>query len=119
MFVDTIVTEMPNRINGQRLSPDALLAMVKQSEERAKLRLYIGAAAGVGKTYQMLEDAHALFKQSVDVVGAVETHGRAETAAMIGDLEIVPQRKIEYNEATFEEMVFGSDYPPQTRRRRR
>ena len=105
MFVDTIITEMPNRTDGQKKpSPEALLAMVKESE-RAKLRLYIGAAAGVGKTYQMLEDAHALWKQGVDVVVAfVETHGRTETEAMVGELEILPQRKIEYKGATFEEM---------------
>ena len=104
MFVDTITTEMPSRINGKKVSPDALLAMVKESE-RAKLRLYIGAAAGVGKTYQMLEDAHALKKQGVDVVvGTIETHGREETAAMVGDLEIVPPKRIEYKGAIFEEM---------------
>lgn len=104
MFVDTIVTEMPNRKNGQRLSPATLLAMVKESES-AKLRLYIGAAAGVGKTYQMIEDAHALKKQGVDVViGTVETHGRADTAALLGDLEIVPPKRIEYKGAIFEDM---------------
>ena len=56
MFVDTEPSIAPNR-NGKRLSPDSLLKMVEESE-RAKLRIYIGAAAGVGKTYQMLEDAH-------------------------------------------------------------
>ena len=96
--------EMPNKGSEKKLSPDALLAAVKENE-RAKLRLYIGAAAGVGKTFQMLEDAHALRKQGVDVVvGAVETHGRADTAAMVGDLEIVPPKRIEYKGARFEEM---------------
>jgi len=104
MFVDTIITEMPNRTNGQKPSPEALLAMLQESEQ-AKLRVYIGAAAGVGKTYQMLEDAHALKKQGVDVVvGVVETHGRIETKELIKDLEIVPCRKIEYRGAVFEEM---------------
>ena len=104
MFVDTFITEMPNKPNGQKPSPEALLAML-QENERAKLRVYIGAAAGVGKTYQMLEDAHGLVKQAVDVVvGVVETHGRVETKEMIKNLEIVPCRKIEYRGTTFDEM---------------
>ena len=103
MFVDTIITEMPDR-NGQRRSPESLLAMVQESE-RAKLRVYIGAAAGVGKTFQMLEDAHQLKAQGIDVViGAIETHGRDETAEMIRDLERVPMQKINYKGATFEEL---------------
>ena len=103
MFVDTVITEIPNR-QGFRPSPESLLKMVQETE-RAKLRVYIGAAAGVGKTYQMLEDAHALRKQGVDVVIAiVETHGRAETKEQIKDLEIVPPKKIEYRGAVFEEM---------------
>lgn len=104
MFVDTIITEMPNKPNGQKPSPEALLAML-QENERAKLRVYIGASAGVGKTYQMLADAHQLKKQGVDiVVGMVETHGRAETKEQIKDLEIIPPKKIEYRGAVFEEM---------------
>ena len=88
MFVDTIITGMPNKTNGKRPSPEALLAMLKENE-RANLRLYIGAAAGVGKTFQMLQDAHALSKQGVDVVvGVAVTHGREDTAALIGDLEV-------------------------------
>lgn len=103
MFADTIITEIPNR-NGGRPSPESLLKMV-QENERAKLRVYIGAAAGVGKTFQMLEDAHALRKQGIDVVIAVvETHGRAETKELIRDLEIVPPKKYEYRGAVFEEM---------------
>ncbi|MDQ3687594.1 MAG: histidine kinase [Acidobacteriota bacterium] len=87
-----------------RLSPEALLAKLKEGE-RATLRVYIGAAPGVGKTYQMLEDAHALRRQNVDIViGAVETHGRAETAALIEGLERVPARRIEYRGVTLEEM---------------
>lgn len=73
--------------------------------ERAKLRVYIGAAAGVGKTFQMLDDAHQLKKQGVDIViGVVETHGREETREMIRDIESVPMRLIEYRGARFEEM---------------
>ena len=71
---------------------ESLLARAKE-EGRARLRVYIGAAPGVGKTYQMLEDAHELKRQGIDVVvGFVETHGRADTLAQIGDLEQVPLR---------------------------
>ncbi len=91
--------------NGDRRpSPESLLAQLKESEQ-ARLRVYIGAAPGVGKTYQMLEDAHQLRRQGIDIVVAVvETHGRAETAALISDLERVPMRKIEYRGVTLEEM---------------
>lgn len=103
MFVDTVITEIPNR-QGFRPSPESLLKMVQETE-RAKLRVYIGAAAGVGKTFQMLEDARSLRKQCVDVVIAVvETHGRAETKEQIKGLEIVPPKKQEYRGAVFEEM---------------
>jgi len=88
----------------KRPSPEAFLARLKEGE-RARLLVYIGAAAGVGKTYQMLEEAHLLKKQGVDVVVAfVETHKRAETEAMIGDLEVVPLRQIEYRGVTLKEM---------------
>src|SRR5262249_24408255 len=76
-----------------------------EQAQQARLRIYIGAAPGVGKTYQMLEDAHLLKKQGYDVViGFVETYGRAETEAKIGDLEIVPRRKIPYRGVELEEM---------------
>src|SRR5262245_52093919 len=85
-------------------SPESLLVKLKVSE-RARLRVYIGAAAGVGKTYKMLEDAHQLKRQGVDIVIAfIEPHGRAETAALIGDLEQVPLRSIEYRGMTLTEM---------------
>src|SRR5206468_4626474 len=64
-----------------------------------------GFAAGVGKTYEMLQEGHKLKRQGVDVViGFVEAHGRAETAALIGDLEQVPRRRVEYRGAVLEEM---------------
>jgi two-component system sensor histidine kinase KdpD len=73
--------------------------------EPARLRVYIGAAPGVGKTYRMLEQAHQLKKQGLEVViGLVEPHGRAETAALIGDLEIIPQKEIVYRSVTLREM---------------
>ncbi|HTV01644.1 MAG TPA: universal stress protein [Luteitalea sp.] len=77
-----------------RRSAEALLAELQQ-DARARLRVYVGAAPGVGKTYTMLEDAAALRAKGVDVVvGVVETHGRADTTAQVGDLEIVPQRHV-------------------------
>jgi two-component system sensor histidine kinase KdpD len=90
--------------NGNRPSPESLLAKLNKGEQ-AKLRVYIGAAPGVGKTYQMLEDAHLLKRQGADiVVAAVEPHGREDTQAMIGDLECEPSRRIEYRGVTLEEM---------------
>src|SRR5450432_712040 len=90
-------------VNDHRPSPESLLAKLKQAE-RARLRVYIGAAPGVGKTYQMLEDAQQLKRQGVDlVIAVIESHGRVETAALIGDLEQVPMRRIEYRGVTLEE----------------
>jgi len=90
--------------NGNRPSPESVLAKLDQGEQ-AQLRVYIGAAPGVGKTFQMLEDAHLLKKQGVDIVVAVvDTHGREDTKAMIGDLECVPMRRIEYRGVTLKEM---------------
>jgi len=87
-----------------RPKPESLLARVEQAS-RARLRIYIGAAPGVGKTYQVLEDAHQLKKQGVDIViGFIEPHGRAETEALIGNLERVPLRRIEYRGVTLQEM---------------
>jgi two-component system sensor histidine kinase KdpD len=87
-----------------RPTGEQLLAKL-QADQRARLRIYIGAAPGVGKTYSMIEDAHALRREGVDVVvGFVETHGRAETAARIADLEVVPRRAVEYRGVVLEEM---------------
>lgn len=73
--------------------------------DKPTLRVYIGAAPGVGKTWQMLEDAHALKRQGVDIVIAVlETHGRAETAALAEGLERLPVRRIEHRGVFLEEM---------------
>jgi len=93
---------MPQEEN--RRTADIFLKLLEKSR-RGKLKIYIGHAAGVGKTFQMLEDAHLLKKQGVDVVaGVVETHGRTETAERIGDLETIPRRRIAYKDKTFEEM---------------
>ena len=80
--------------------------VLDKQQEPAKLRIYIGAAPGVGKTYNMLNDAHLmLHQQNVDVViGLVETHGRADTQARIRDLEIIPQRVIPYRGVNLKEM---------------
>lgn len=87
-----------------RLSPESILAKLIESE-RARLRVFIGSAAGVGKTYQMLEEAHLLKKQGVDIcIGFIEPHDRADTEALIGGLEKIPLRRIEYRGAMFEEM---------------
>ena len=95
---------MPVTQDGTRRSPDAILAELQQ-DSRARLRVYIGAAPGVGKTYSMLQDAHALRAKGIDVViGFVETYGRADTEAQVGDLEVVPRRKIAYRGVTLEEL---------------
>jgi len=79
---------------------------LEQQQEPGKLRIYIGAAAGVGKTYMMLNDAHRMFhQQGIDVViGLVEPHGRDETKARIRDLEIVPLKVIPYRGVELKEM---------------
>lgn len=84
--------------------PEDFLEMLRQSR-RGRLKLYIGFAAGVGKTYRMLEEAHALARRDVDVVlGYVETHARADTQRLAEGLELVPRRQIEYRGVTIEEM---------------
>ncbi len=89
---------------GPRPSADALLARIK-AEQRARLRIYIGAAPGVGKTYEMLQEAHRLRASGLDVVvGFVETYGRRDTQAQLTDLEVIPRRKVEYRGTTIEEM---------------
>ena len=80
--------------------------VLEKKPEPAKLRIYLGAAPGVGKTYDMLNDAHRMKHQlGVDVViGLVEYHGRAETEARVRDLEIIPQRVIPYRGVELKEM---------------
>lgn len=88
----------------QRPTADALLARIKE-RDRARLRIYIGAAPGVGKTYEMLQEAHALRARGLGVViGFVETYGRRNTEAQIKDLEVIPRRALEYRDVTMEEM---------------
>ncbi len=87
------------------MSETPLELKVERSTEPARLRIYIGAAPGVGKTYHMLNDAYLLREQGQDVViGLVETHGRKETEAQIRDLEVIPQRVIPYRSVQLKEM---------------
>ncbi len=87
-----------------RPDPDALLAEAKRAA-RGRLKIFLGAAPGVGKTYAMLESAHERRRESIDVViGVVETHGRAETEALIHSLDAVPLRTIDYRGKSFQEM---------------
>lgn len=73
--------------------------------EPGRLRIYIGAAPGVGKTWRMLEDAHLMKRQGIDIViGLVEPHGRADTAALVDGLEVLPLSEIEYRSVTLKEM---------------
>jgi two-component system sensor histidine kinase KdpD len=88
----------------QRPTADALLERIK-AQDRARLRIYVGAAPGVGKTYEMLQEAHALRSRGLDVVvGFVESYGRRDTEAQVKDLEVIPRRKVSYRGVTMEEM---------------
>src|SRR5512143_230368 len=88
----------------ERRRPEDFLELVERAK-RGRLKVYIGPAAGVGKTYRMLEEAHALHQRGVDVVlGFVETHGRPETEALLVGLEAVPRRRMEYRGLAVEEM---------------
>ncbi len=81
----------------ERLKPEDFLRLIEKSR-LGKLKIYLGHAAGVGKTYAMLEEAHRLKKAGVDVViGWVETHGRKETEALLEGLEIIPRKMVEHN----------------------
>jgi two-component system sensor histidine kinase KdpD len=89
-------------------TPEDFLELVERGK-RGRLKLYIGFAAGVGKTYRMLEEAHALRRRGVDiVVGFVETHGRADTVAKVEGLEVVPRRRLEYRGVEIEEMSLNN-----------
>jgi two-component system sensor histidine kinase KdpD len=96
---------MPESQPPGRPDPDKLLRFAQREEAKARLKVYLGMAAGVGKTVRMLEDAHAARAGGVDIVlGLIEPHGRAETIERIRDLEIIPRRKVRYREVDLEEM---------------
>jgi two-component system, OmpR family, sensor histidine kinase KdpD len=87
-----------------RPDPEHFLSLIRK-QQRGRLKIYLGFAAGVGKTYRMLQEGQRLVQQGADVVvGIVETHGRADTQAQIGNLEVMPRRRIEYHGAVLEEM---------------
>jgi len=90
----------------QRPSPEALLAAAQREESKSgALKIFVGAAPGVGKTYEMLTQARARKKDGYDVVvGIVETHGRRETEALVEGLEIIPRKRLEYKGQWLEEM---------------
>src|SRR6202167_3574482 len=94
------------RDSEHRPSPEALLEAARREDRRVgKLRIFVGAAPGVGKTYEMLQQAQARKKDGYDVVvGVVETHGRRETEALLDGLEVIPRRRIEYRGQWLEEM---------------
>src|ERR1700690_2670264 len=94
------------RAPDQRPSPEALLEAARREEGRVgKLKIFVGAAPGVGKTYEMLQQARARQKDGYDiVVGVVETHGRKETEALVEGLEVIPRRRLEYKDQWLEEM---------------
>lgn len=99
--------ERGDRTHGDRVgrpSPDALLRQAAK-EEQGRLKIFLGAAPGVGKTFEMLQTAQAKRRDGVDiVVGVVETHGRRETEALVAGLEVVPRRSVEHKGHVLTEM---------------
>src|SRR4029077_3781671 len=90
----------------RRPSPEALLEAARREERRiGRLRIFVGAAPGVGKTYEMLQQAQARKKDGYDVViGVVEAHGRKETEALLSGLEVIPRREVQYKGQLLTEM---------------
>src|SRR6202789_3750956 len=100
------MVQQPRRDPEQRPSPEALLeAARRENSEAGRLKIFVGAAPGVGKTYEMLQSAHARQKAGIDVVvGVVETHGRTETEALLHGLEVIPRKRVVYKDQVIEEM---------------
>lgn len=90
----------------RRPDPDELLRLAGTTRAgRGHLKVYLGMAAGVGKSVRMLDDAHAARRAGVDIViGFIEPHGRAETAARVGDLEVIPRKRVAYKDVAIDEM---------------
>ena len=85
-------------------TPEHFLTLIRR-QQRGRLKIYLGFAAGVGKTYEMLQEGQRLKRRGVDVViGIVETHGRTDTTAQLADLEQMPRRRIEYRGVVLEEL---------------
>lgn len=93
-------------MNDRRPDPDELLRLAGTDRAgRGRLKVYLGMAAGVGKTVRMLDDAHTARRAGIDVVvGLVEPHGRAETTERIRDLEVIPRKRVVYRDVAIEEM---------------
>src|SRR4051812_23972209 len=88
----------------EKQSVSRFLDLVKRSR-RGKLKIYIGMIAGVGKTYRLLQEAHALLENGIDIqIGYIETHNRLETHALLPGLTVIPRRKIFYKGKELEEM---------------
>ena len=88
----------------QKKSAEQFLELIRKNK-RGKFKIYIGMSAGVGKTYRMLQEAHTLLKNGIDVkVGFIETHNRKETHALLDGLPVVPRRKIFYRGKELEDM---------------
>ncbi|MCL2348092.1 MAG: universal stress protein [Planctomycetaceae bacterium] len=95
---------MSSQVSENWRKPEDFLELVERMKA-GRLKVYLGYAAGVGKTYQMLCEARQLKSRGVDIVlGFIETHRRAETAAQVGDLPMVPTKKVEYRDIILEEM---------------
>src|SRR6218665_679904 len=95
---------MDRTVQEQRPSPDALLRQANR-DGRGRLKIFLGAAPGVGKTYEMLTSGHAKQADGVDVViGVVETHGRKETQALADGFEVIARMPIDYKGRHLEEM---------------
>jgi len=94
------------RDQNQRPSPEALLEAARREESSTgQLKIFVGAAPGVGKTYEMLQQARARKQDGYDIVaGVVETHGRKETQALLDGLEIIPRKRLEYKGQSLDEM---------------
>lgn len=101
---------MPRINEDARPDPDELLRLTRTDDKgRGRLKVYLGMAAGVGKTMRVLDDAHRMRRAGVDVaIGLIETHGREETAARIADLEVIPRRRLSYRDVVIEEMDLGA-----------
>src|SRR5512142_794677 len=89
-----------------RPDPDELLKQARSEEaKRGKLKIFLGYAAGVGKTYAMLEAAHQRKEQGLDVVvGYIETHQRAETEELVNGLDVLPRKQVEYHDVLLPEL---------------
>src|SRR5437660_4865919 len=94
------------RDSDQRPSPEALLEAARREEHRSgRLKIFVGAAPGVGKTYEMLQQARARKRDGYDIiVGVVETHGRKQTQALLDGFESVPRKRLEYRGQMLDEM---------------